>query len=148
MMYRRLLHVLIALIFAFAATIPVSARATAMTGDMSGGLMEQHCHGCPPHAGSVDPARDTPSRLASYLENFDSRIVGLTGTDAQVAAAAKAYAVYYSTTDHEKSGTDAVSHSTFVYLMNPSGAFNAVLPPDVDAPSLAKVLRSKISQGS
>jgi len=40
---------------------------------------------------TVDPARDTPARLASYLENFDARIVGLTGTDEQIASAAKAY---------------------------------------------------------
>jgi protein SCO1/2 len=32
---------------------------------------------------TVDPARDTPSRLASYLENFDSRIIGLNGSRSQ-----------------------------------------------------------------
>lgn len=42
---------------------------------------------------TVDPPRDTPSRLASYLENFDSRVVGLTGSDEQMAAVAKAYRV-------------------------------------------------------
>jgi protein SCO1/2 len=45
---------------------------------------------------TVDPARDTPARLASYLETFDLRIVGLTGSDAQIAAAAKAYRAYYT----------------------------------------------------
>ena len=71
--------------------------------------------------GTVDPARDTPPRLASYLENFDKRITCLTGRDAQTAAAAKAYRVYYSPIELEKSGADIVGHSTFVYLMNPSG---------------------------
>ena len=42
---------------------------------------------------TVDPARDTPSRLFSYLENFDTRIIGLTGSNDQIAAVAKAYRV-------------------------------------------------------
>ncbi len=93
---------------------------------------------------TVDPARDTPSRLASYLQNFDPRIVGLTGSDAQIAAAAKAYRVYYSPAEHEKSGADIVGHSTFVYLVNPAGKFDALLPSDVDADTLTATLRTKL----
>ncbi len=95
---------------------------------------------------TVDPARDTPVRLASYLGNFDPRIVGLTGSDAQIATAAKAYRVYYSPAEHEKSGADIVGHSTFVYLMNPAGKFDALLPSDVDAEKLAATLRAKLAR--
>ena len=94
---------------------------------------------------TVDPARDTPARLASYLENFDPRIVGLTGSDEQIAAAAKAYRVYYSPAEHEKSGADIVGHSTFLYLMNPAGKFNALLPSDVDAEKLSAILQAKVT---
>ena len=45
---------------------------------------------------TVDPDRDTPAQLADYLSSFDPRIRGLTGTEAQIAAAAKAYHVYYA----------------------------------------------------
>jgi cytochrome oxidase Cu insertion factor (SCO1/SenC/PrrC family) len=95
---------------------------------------------------TVDPARDTPARLASYLENFDPRITGLTGSDEQIAAAAKAYRVYYSPAEHEKSGADVVSHSTFLYLMNPAGKFGALLPSDVDAEKLSAALRTKLAR--
>ena len=64
---------------------------------------------------TVDPARDTPDRLAGYLANFGSRIIGLTGNSEQIAAAAKAYRVYYSPAEHEQSGIDLVSHSTLLY---------------------------------
>ncbi|MDQ2803405.1 MAG: SCO family protein [Pseudomonadota bacterium] len=97
---------------------------------------------------TVDPTRDTPGRLASYLANFDPRIVGLTGNDEQIAAAAKAYRVYYSPAEHEQSGADAVSHSTLLYLMNPAGKFNALLPSDVDADKLAAVLGRKLTAKS
>jgi cytochrome oxidase Cu insertion factor (SCO1/SenC/PrrC family) len=94
---------------------------------------------------TVDPARDTPARLASYLENLDPRIVGLTGSDEQIAAAAKAYRVYYAPAEHEQSGADLVSHSTFLYLMSPAGQFDALLPSDVDAKELAATLRARLT---
>jgi SCO1/SenC family protein len=43
---------------------------------------------------TVDPARDTPETLKSYLENFDSRIIGLTGDSAKIQAVTKAFKVY------------------------------------------------------
>lgn len=97
---------------------------------------------------TVDPARDTPARLASYLENFDTRIVGLTGSEEQIAAAAKAYRVYYSPAEHEKSGTDLVGHSTFVYLMNPAGKFETLFPSDIGPDKLTATLRAKLTQPS
>ena len=77
---------------------------------------------------SVDPERDTPAQMATYLDNdvFPKGTIGLTGTPAQAAAAAKAYRVFY-----EKQGTGPdylINHSTPSYLMNPQGRFDRVLP--------------------
>ncbi len=94
---------------------------------------------------TVDPARDTAERLASYLGNFDPRIVGLTGSSDQIAAVANAYRVYYSPEEHEKAGADVVGHSTLLYLMDPSGKFNAAFPQDVEAGTLAGALRTKLA---
>jgi cytochrome oxidase Cu insertion factor (SCO1/SenC/PrrC family) len=90
---------------------------------------------------TVDPVRDTPSKLASYLENFDSRIIGLTGTDEQIAKVANAYRVYYSAAENEQSGADLISHSTFLYLMNPGGKLVALFPQDITADKLTAALR-------
>ena len=83
---------------------------------------------------------------AKYLANFGSRIVGLTGSDEQIAAAAKAYHVYYSPAEHEQSGADLVSHSTFVYLINPRGKLDALFSQDIDADALAATLQARFSQ--
>jgi protein SCO1/2 len=93
---------------------------------------------------TVDPARDTPSRLADYLSNFDPRITGLTGTEEQIAAVAKAYRVYYSPGQNEQSGADLISHSTFLYLMNPNGKLAALYPQDVTAARLVAALRARL----
>jgi cytochrome oxidase Cu insertion factor (SCO1/SenC/PrrC family) len=94
---------------------------------------------------TVDPAHDTPSRLTSYLENFDVRIIGLTGSDEQIAAVAKAYRVYYSPDQNEQSGADLINHSTFLYLMNPNGKLAALFPQDVTADKLTAALRARLS---
>ena len=75
---------------------------------------------------SVDPQRDTVSHLADYVRNFSPRIVGLTGTEEEIKAAAKAYRVYYAkeTSPSSSPGNEyLVSHSTFIYLMNPNGEY-------------------------
>ena len=77
---------------------------------------------------SVDPQRDTPAQMARYLDNdvFPKGIIGLTGTPEQVAAAAKAYRVFY---EKQGSGPDyLINHSTPSYLMNPKGRYDRVLP--------------------
>lgn len=94
---------------------------------------------------TVDPARDTPDRLTTYLANFGARIIGLTGNSEQIAAVAKAYRVYYSPAEHEQSGADLVGHSTFLYLMNPSGRLDALLRPDISADQLAAALRAQLA---
>ena len=45
---------------------------------------------------SIDPQRDTPQQLKTYLAAFDPRIRGLTGPPEAIAQAAHAYAVYYA----------------------------------------------------
>ena len=94
---------------------------------------------------TVDPARDTPGRLKTYLANFDPRITGLTGSDARIAAAAKVYRVFYAPSKHEASGADLVNHSTFLYLMDPAGTFSTLFPSDIDVDKLAGGLGAKLN---
>ena len=73
---------------------------------------------------SVDPERDTPAELKEFVKSFHPRLVALTGTPAEVAAAAKAYRVIYRRVKDEKSKAGyTVDHSTFFYLMGPDGKF-------------------------
>jgi protein SCO1/2 len=73
---------------------------------------------------TVDPERDTPAVLADYLANFDSRIVGLTGSPEQIDAAAKAYRVYYSKAENgDAPDGHSMDHSAFLYLMGPGSAY-------------------------
>lgn len=71
---------------------------------------------------SVDPARDTPEVMRQFTQNFSASMIGLTGTPAQVKAAAQAYKVYYRIDDPGQKDY-LVDHSTFTYLMLPGLGF-------------------------
>lgn len=96
---------------------------------------------------SVDPARDTPAKVAEYLqtEAFPKRIVGLTGTPDQVAQAARAYRVYY-----QKAGEGEfynVDHSTITYLMSPKGRFVCVIPHGTAPEQIAAKVKAAMAKG-
>lgn len=93
---------------------------------------------------SVDPERDTPAQLAGYVQAFGPRVVGLTGTPAQIAAAAKAYRVYYAKAKPKDNATDVylVDHSSILYLVDPEGKFRQHFSGhQIDADELARRLR-------
>jgi protein SCO1 len=79
---------------------------------------------------TVDPKRDTPEKLKQFVEAFHPRLVGLTGDDAQIAAAAKSFAVYYQKVEGSAPDAYLMSHSQTPYLMAPDGKPLAILPAD------------------
>lgn len=91
---------------------------------------------------SVDPARDTPAELKPFVAAFHPRLVGLTGSEAEVAAMAKAYGVYSARGKAQPGGGYLVDHSAQAYLMGPKGEPIALLseegPPEKIAEELAQ----------
>jgi protein SCO1/2 len=71
---------------------------------------------------SVDPERDTPEVMKSYLGSFDSRIIGLTGSQAEIDATVKAYRAYAKKVP-QKDGGYTMDHTALVYLMDKNGGF-------------------------
>ena len=78
---------------------------------------------------TIDPARDTPSQLKSYLSSFDHRIIGLTGSPAVVDKAAREYGVFYQKAPLPGGGY-SMDHSTAVYLVDRRRGFSQILAPD------------------
>jgi protein SCO1/2 len=95
---------------------------------------------------SVDPARDTPAHNKEWLElqGAPPGTLALTGSQAQVDAATKAYKVYAAKAGD---GLDyKFNHSTVVYLMDPKGRFNRVLVfnlPDEMVTQIQKAMRGE-----
>ena len=91
---------------------------------------------------SVDPARDTPAAVGEFAAAFSPKLIGLTGTEAQVAEASKMFKGFYSKGEPTKDGGYLMDHARIAYLMDPQGKPLAILPidqtPDAVAESLAK----------
>jgi protein SCO1 len=96
---------------------------------------------------TVDPQRDTPKVVRQYIESFDPRIVGLTGTPQQIAAAAQEYGAYYVRHSTGAGPDDyVVDHSTYLYLMDPQGKFVRAFDSDTSGDRIADALRALIAQ--
>jgi protein SCO1/2 len=72
---------------------------------------------------TVDPERDTPAVLKDYVGNFGPTIVGLTGSPEDIAAAAKAFRVYYRKVEGKDGGPYLMDHSSIFYLLDQRGRF-------------------------
>jgi len=95
---------------------------------------------------TLDPERDTTEVLREYTESFDPRIIGLTGSQSDIDAAAHAYGAYYV---RHRGGPEAqhdlVDHSTYIYLMNPQGVFVRAFDASTSGDAVASFVGSELS---
>jgi len=93
---------------------------------------------------TVDPQRDTAKVMHSYVNSFDPRIRGYTGTPEQTAAAAHAYKVFFQRVPLPGGGY-AMDHSTSIYLMDGRGRYVDRIAYQEDEKSALKKLRSLLA---
>ena len=80
---------------------------------------------------TVDPKRDTPAVVKQYAAAFTPRLIGLTGSDEQIAKVAQEYRVYYAEHRTGSGPNDyTMDHSSVLYLMGPDGKFIAPIRAD------------------
>lgn len=95
---------------------------------------------------SVDPARDTPPVMKAYLESggMPKGVRGLTGTEAEIAAAAKSFGAGY-----EKKGEGAtytMNHTAYVFVMNPDGRYELPLAYGITPQQSADILKQAMAE--
>lgn len=86
---------------------------------------------------SVDPDRDTPEVLKEWTDYLHPRMIGLTGTAEQVAAAAKRYRTYYKVPEDKSDEYYLVDHMTQTYLMLPETGFVEFFNREMTAEDMA-----------
>jgi protein SCO1/2 len=83
---------------------------------------------------TVDPNRDTLPVLRSYLANFSQRMEGLRGTPDQLASLARRYRLVYSVHPSPDPASYEVTHSSAIYVFDPTGAARLLIPSLATAP--------------
>lgn len=95
---------------------------------------------------TLDPARDTQETMAAYVKAFSPRLIGLTGSESNIAATAKEYRVYYQKVPDDKDPTRySIDHSAIFYLMGKDGSLLAPIPHTNDVDQLVRALNSALS---
>lgn len=96
---------------------------------------------------SIDPDRDNAKVLDQYVAQFHERLIGLTGSPAQVALAAQNYGVFYAkviaadASEKARKSDYLISHSALTYLLDPRGHFLAAFRHGTDPQAMADEIR-------
>jgi cytochrome oxidase Cu insertion factor (SCO1/SenC/PrrC family) len=93
---------------------------------------------------TVDPERDTPARLADFVSSFHPRLIGLTGSLAEIRKTAIAYRTFFAKNDASRPGDYSVDHSGFIYLVGKDGRYLGFLPPGLTPDAIADAIRTRL----
>ena len=77
---------------------------------------------------------------------FHPRLIGLTGTPAQIRAVADAYKAYYAKYSPPDGGVYLIDHTGFIYLMGRSGEYLGFFPPGTSADRIVEIVRQRAAQ--
>lgn len=93
---------------------------------------------------TIDPSRDTPETMRNYVELFHPRIVGLTGSHAEISQVMDQYKVYAAKVEDPAYVDYIINHSSYIYLIGPDGEFIDIFGSDDGPEALADRITSMI----
>ena len=97
---------------------------------------------------SVDPHRDTPEILQAYVDAFDSKAIGLTGSERQISRLARRYRVAYQIEKPRGSDTELyeVAHSRGIYIFDDEGKARLLASDSESIDKLASAVKDLINE--
>lgn len=95
---------------------------------------------------SVDPERDTPVTLKKYLEPFHKNIKGLVGDTTALKKVTDAYNIKVTIPEHKQGDDYMVMHTANLYVINPQGKIDSVIPYGFPQAHVKKVVAEALGQ--
>ncbi len=119
--------------------------AALASSDLSGKLRAWTCQKSAVSCGKSSSARDTPAALKEFTAQFHPRLLGLTGSEAQVADALKTFRIYAQKQPGATPDSYLMDHSALFYLFDPDGRPVAFLSPMTAGPNeVAAMLKAHV----
>ena len=87
---------------------------------------------------SVDPNRDSASKLRQYVDYFDAAFLGVTGDNAEIGNLAGQLGAAYQVEITPGLENYPVYHSTAVFLVDPRAQYHAMFTPPLDAETISR----------
>jgi cytochrome oxidase Cu insertion factor (SCO1/SenC/PrrC family) len=94
---------------------------------------------------TIDPERDSVARLADYVSSFHQRLIGLTGTPADIRKVALAYKAYYAKKENGRGEDYTIDHTGVTYLVGRKGQYLGFVPPQTTPERLVEVIRGQLA---
>jgi protein SCO1/2 len=96
---------------------------------------------------TIDPERDTPEILKSYMASFDPSFVALRGTPEQTQAAAKEFKVYFAKVPGKTEGSYTMDHSAGAFVLDTKGNARLFERYGAGAEGLTADVKALLAQG-
>lgn len=93
---------------------------------------------------TVDPRRDTPAALSASLPAYHGRLIGLTGSEDDLAAARASFQVDTREVGGDPFEEPVFAHGSFIYLIGADGRLQALLPPVMAPERIADIIRGHL----
>ena len=93
---------------------------------------------------TIDPERDTAAQMKLYAGNFHPRLIALTGTPDEIAAAARAYRVFYRKVTGGNATEYLMDHSGLIYLMGRDGRYISHFRPGATPQEMAAAIAAHL----
>lgn len=93
---------------------------------------------------TVDPERDTPEVMKQYISLFHPRLIGLSGSVAQIDVAKKAYKIFATKVQDDTMSDYTVDHSSFIYFLDPEDTLLRIFKVDDTAENMKKHIAQSI----
>jgi protein SCO1 len=90
---------------------------------------------------TIDPQRDTPKQLRSYVSLYHQGLQGLTGTPTQIAEVAKKFRIFYKRGEDVGDGDYMMDHTTAIFFTAPDGKVVEVFGDETDVAQMADSMR-------
>lgn len=135
------------LFFGYAQCQEICSAALPQMADITAALAAQDI-AVTPVLITVDPARDTVAALGPAMTALSPDFVGLTGTDAELAVAFKAFSIDSSFVFEDPATGPVYAHGSFIYLLDGAGQFITVLPPILSNDRMIDIIAAHAAQQS
>lgn len=94
---------------------------------------------------TLDPERDTPAALKTYMDAFDTRFIALTGSTDQTSKVAKQYKIFWQKTPLPDSAlVYTIDHTTNSFVIDQKGRLRLTVPHEMPAADVTHDLKLMI----
>ncbi len=96
---------------------------------------------------TLDPQRDTAELLHDYVAAFSPDFIALRGSEAETAAIAKSFQVFYRRVEGSAPGRYTLEHSAYIHAIDPQGRLRLRIPPSLSPRQIADDVRVLLAGG-